>query len=43
MKIKNCKEDLEFAKRTEDALERIEQGQGTEMDFDEFLEEIEKW
>ena len=40
---KNLKEDLEFAKRTEDALERIEQGKGIEMDFDDFLEEMEKW
>ena len=36
-------EDLAFAKRTEDALISIEAGQGTKMEFDEFMSELEKW
>ena len=38
------KEDLEFARRTEAAWKRIEQGKGvTTMDFDDFIEEMKKW
>ena len=37
------KEDLEFARRTEEAWKEIDRGEGTEMDFEEFLNEIEKW
>ena len=37
------KEDLEFAKRTEAALQRYENGEFTSMEGDEFLEEMEKW
>ncbi len=37
------KEDLEFAKRTEEAYQRIEAGEGTRMDFDDFIEEMKKW
>ena len=37
------KEDLEFAKRTEEAYKRIEAGEGTTMEFDEFIKEMEKW
>ena len=40
---KNFAEDIEFAKETEEALKRIEKGNGIKMDFDEFLEEIQKW
>ena len=40
---KNLKEDLEFAKRTEEAWKRIEAGEGIEMDFDEFIKEMKKW
>ena len=40
---KNLEEDLEFARRTEEAWRRIEKGEGTRMDFDEFIEEIKKW
>ena len=40
---KKLKEDLEFAKRTEEALKRIEKGKGIRMDFDEFIEEMKKW
>jgi AbrB family looped-hinge helix DNA binding protein len=37
------KEDLEFARRTEEAYQRIEAGEGIRMDFDEFIKEMEKW
>lgn len=37
------KEDLEFAKRTDEALKRIESGKGIKMNFEEFIEEIKKW
>lgn len=36
-------EDIEFAKRTEAAWKRIEQGKGVKMDFDTFIEEMKKW
>ena len=39
----NIKEDLEFAKRTEEAWEEIEAGKGISMDFDDFIEEMKKW
>ena len=37
------KEDLEFAKRTEEAYNRIEAGEGIKMDFDDFIQEMKKW
>lgn len=37
------KEDLEFAKRTEESWKRIEAGKGIRMEMDEFLEEMMKW
>ncbi len=37
------KEDLEFAKRTEEAYKRIESGEGIKMDFDDFIKEMKKW
>lgn len=40
---KNFEEDLEFAKRTEEAFKRIEQGKGVKMEFDTFIEEMKKW
>lgn len=40
---KNLEEDLEFAKRTEEALREIESGKGIKMDFDDFMKEIKKW
>ncbi len=40
---KNFEEDLVFAKRTEEALKRYEAGEFVEMDFDDFLAEVEKW
>ncbi len=39
----NLKEDLEFARRTEEAWKRIEEGKGITMDFDDFIEEMKKW
>jgi len=40
---KNLKEDLEFAKRTEEAWKRYEQGKFKRMNFDDFLKEVKKW
>lgn len=40
---KNLKEDLEFARRTEEAWKKYEKGEFIEMDFDDFLEEVKKW
>jgi len=40
---KNLEEDLIFAKRTEEALKRYENGEFIEMDFDDFLKDIKKW
>lgn len=40
---KQIKEDLEFARRTEEAWNRIEKGKFKSMPADEFLEELEKW
>ncbi|HLC52949.1 MAG TPA: AbrB/MazE/SpoVT family DNA-binding domain-containing protein [Candidatus Nanoarchaeia archaeon] len=37
------KEDLEFAKRTEEAYKRHERGEFKRMSADKFLEELEKW
>lgn len=36
-------EDLEFARRTEEAYKRIESGKGKTMEFDAFIEEMKKW
>ena len=40
---KNLGEDLEFARRTEEAWKRYEKGEFIEMDFDEFLKKIKTW
>lgn len=37
------KEDLEFARRTEEAYKRIEAGEGITMEFDDFIKEMKKW
>ncbi len=37
------KDDLIFAKRTEEAYKKYEKGEFKSMDFDDFLEEIKKW
>ena len=40
---KNIEEDLEFAKRTEDAWKSYDRGEFNSMDSEKFLEEMEKW
>ena len=40
---RTLKEDLKFAKRTEEALKRYERGQFKSMDFDSFISEMKKW
>jgi len=40
---KNLKEDLEFAKRTEEAWKRYDRGEFISMDAKKFLKELKKW
>lgn len=40
---KKLKEDLEFARRTEEAWERYDKGEFISQSADEFLEEMKKW
>jgi AbrB family looped-hinge helix DNA binding protein len=40
---RNLKEDIIFAKRTEEALKKYEKGEFKEMDFEDFLKEVKKW
>ncbi len=40
---KNLEEDLEFARRTEEAWKEIEAGKGTTMELKDFLKEMKKW
>ena len=40
---KNLEEDLEFAKRTEEAYKRIEAGEFISVNSDDFLKEMDKW
>ena len=40
---KNLEEDLEFARRTEEAYKRYEKGEFIEMEFDDFIKEMKKW
>ncbi len=40
---KNLQEDLEFAKRTEEAWKRYGRGEFISMDGENFLKEIKKW
>ena len=42
-KIEKMKEDLEFAKRTEEALQRYDKGKFISMTAEEFLKNLEKW
>ena len=37
------KEDLEFARRTEEAWKEIDEGKGVKMGVNDFLKEMEKW
>ena len=39
----NIVDDIRFAERTEEALERYEKGKFKKMSGDEFLEELDKW
>ena len=39
----NLKEDLLFAKRTEEALKRYERGLFKEMEAETFLKELNRW
>ncbi len=40
---KNLKEDLEFARRTEEAWKKYDKGEFTSSSVEEFLEELKKW
>ena len=40
---KNLEEDLEFARRTEEAWKRYEKGEFISLSEDKFLEELKKW
>ena len=40
---KNFEEDLEFAKRTEEAFKRYEKGEFKEVSDEKFLEMLEEW
>ena len=40
---KNLKEDLEFAKKTEEAWKRYDKGEFVSMDSKDFLKELKKW
>lgn len=40
---KQLQEDLEFARRTEEALKRYEQGKFKRMNFDDFIKEMKTW
>jgi hypothetical protein len=43
MKMDQYLEDLEFARRTEEAWQEIDEGKYTEMELNDFLKEIKKW
>jgi len=40
---KEMKDDLEFARRTEEALKRYDKGEFISMSGEDFLKELEKW
>ena len=40
---KTLEEDLEFARRTEEAYKRHEKGDFIEMDGDDFIKEMKRW
>jgi len=40
---KNFNEDIEFAKKTEEAWKRLQKGKRGKMEFDEFIAEMKKW
>lgn len=39
----NIEEDLEFARRTEEAWKKYERGEFKSIDFDDFIAEMKKW
>mgnify|MGYP001559804110 FL=1 len=39
----NIEEDLEFARRTEEAYKRYEKGEFKSMDFDKFIADMKRW
>ena len=39
----SLRENIEFAKRTEEALNRIEKRKCTKKDFDDFIKKMKKW
>ena len=43
MNNKKLKEDLEFARRTEEALEKYDKGEFISMPIDKFLKKLKKW
>ena len=40
---KKLKEDLEFARRTEEAWKKYDRGEFKEMSYDDFMKKLEKW
>ncbi len=40
---KNLEEDLDFAKRTEEAFKKYEKGEFVEMNFEDFIKKVKKW
>ena len=42
-KFEQVIEDIEFARRTEEAYKRHEEGDFIEMDSEKFLKELKKW
>ncbi len=40
---KQLEEDLEFARKTEEAWKKYEKGEFISMDGEDFLKEMEKW
>ena len=41
--MKKIAEDIEFARRTEEAWKSYDRGEFTEMELNEFMEKIKKW
>jgi len=39
----NLKDDIAFARKTDAAWKRIEEGKGVKMEFDDFIQEMKKW
>jgi len=39
----NFKDDLAFAKKTEEAWKQYDRGEFKAMEFDDFLKEVKKW